>query len=288
VKRYPIILSGLGALTAATVLVLSFAAGASVEVTSDPSGAHVVLNGRAAGSTPLRLSGVSRGHHNLLLTLPGFADHSTQFTVSLRAHLAHLFGGQPIRIHAVLSPLPPGFLRVLSEPAGAQVYLDDEWVGTTPVRLTQVAPGKHCLRLSLEGYEPWVGDVAVAAGQEVEVRAALRSRFVAYYLGRLKENPGDLVAYTELVHHLVVAGDFAAALQHIEAGLQVALAAPDTSEKHRFFDELARIYTRQYEYPLETREKTIRPQILALVEKALQKYPNSPALLRTHRQMKAH
>jgi hypothetical protein len=49
-----------------------------------------------------------------------------------------------------------GALAVVTQPAGATVWLDGENVGVTPLDLTAVKPGNHSLRLTLDGHsEVW-------------------------------------------------------------------------------------------------------------------------------------
>jgi hypothetical protein len=68
---------------------------------------------------------------------------------------------------------PPGILRVLTEVLGAKVTLDDAPAGKTPLARV-VRPGRHKIRVELEGYadaEPvWV---EVPSGGVVEHRARL-------------------------------------------------------------------------------------------------------------------
>jgi tetratricopeptide (TPR) repeat protein len=46
-------------------------------------------------------------------------------------------------------------LQVDSTPPGGAVFLDDEFVGTTPVSIDLTAKGPHLFRIERRGYEPW-------------------------------------------------------------------------------------------------------------------------------------
>jgi PEGA domain/PKD domain len=52
-------------------------------------------------------------------------------------------------------PLAPGTgsLSVITEPAGAQVYVDDVLRGTSPATVQDLSPGSHTLRLERDGYQ---------------------------------------------------------------------------------------------------------------------------------------
>ena len=67
----------------------------------------------------------------------------------------------------------PGVLQLESRPTGAQVHLDDRLVATTPLRLYDVAPGSHTVRIELEGYQPWSTSVKVEAGSLARIAASL-------------------------------------------------------------------------------------------------------------------
>lgn len=82
--------------------------------------------------------------------------------------------------HRVGLPTPtptPAFggIAITSEPAGADVYLDNTIRGITPVTLTGVANGDHALLLRLDGYEDYRRTLAVTGDTPV-VHAVLSSR----------------------------------------------------------------------------------------------------------------
>ena len=71
---------------------------------------------------------------------------------------------------APAAPPPPepvaivGTLRVDSDVAGAQVFIDRRFLGTTPVVAENIAPGSHQLNVSVEGFESIVQTVDVEPG----------------------------------------------------------------------------------------------------------------------------
>jgi hypothetical protein len=69
-----------------------------------------------------------------------------------------------------------GFLVVHSTPGGAQVYVDDQPMGTTSSEGKLRLPlkrGPHTVRLTLLGYVDWEGTTTLTAGRSVTVEAAL-------------------------------------------------------------------------------------------------------------------
>jgi hypothetical protein len=66
-----------------------------------------------------------------------------------------------------------GALYVLSHPAAARVFVDGQYVGSTPLLVTNVPPGTKTVRLELPGHKTWSSSVRVTAGQRLRVAASL-------------------------------------------------------------------------------------------------------------------
>jgi hypothetical protein len=79
---------------------------------------------------------------------------------------------------AATSPTPPAStgrasLELASLPTGARAFVDDQPVGTTPLRLVDVAPGRKRIRFELPGHASWSTTVTVAQGEARRVAASL-------------------------------------------------------------------------------------------------------------------
>jgi hypothetical protein len=57
-------------------------------------------------------------------------------------------------------------------PDGAEVYVDDNFVGNTPATL-KIPLGKHKVKVSEKGYANWEKDISVFAGSDVNMKATL-------------------------------------------------------------------------------------------------------------------
>jgi hypothetical protein len=66
-----------------------------------------------------------------------------------------------------------GTIDVSSTPRGAEVYLDNQFQGTTPVTITGVSPGTHTVELRLGGYEIWTTSGTMEGGGSATVQATL-------------------------------------------------------------------------------------------------------------------
>jgi hypothetical protein len=145
----------------------------SIYATSLPQGASVYVDGVYYGPAPQIASGLSPGYHQVRLSLEGFQDWSGQVLVT---------SGGTTTVSQTLSASPTtpptvvpgtGTLGVSSSPAGAQVFLDNVYMGITPITLTQVSAGSHVVLLKLSGYADWQVTAQVAAGQTTPVSATL-------------------------------------------------------------------------------------------------------------------
>jgi hypothetical protein len=79
-------------------------------------------------------------------------------------------GPSVVPVNAVSSG--KGSVTVSSTPDGADVYVDDNFVGNAPATL-KLSPGKHTVKVSQDGYKAWSKDISVFADSDVNLKAAL-------------------------------------------------------------------------------------------------------------------
>lgn len=60
-----------------------------------------------------------------------------------------------------------------SRPGAAELYINGDFRGTTPVNL-ELEAGSHEIEFRLEGFEPWKRTLVVVAGDSTRVMATLR------------------------------------------------------------------------------------------------------------------
>ena len=75
-------------------------------------------------------------------------------------------------------------MRVTSETRGAMVYLDEAFMGSTPVRRDGVEPGAHQLRVEKEGHVGWAKEIEVPAGATLRGQGAADGAARAAHAGR--------------------------------------------------------------------------------------------------------
>ena len=75
--------------------------------------------------------------------------------------------------HATPDANSAGSLLVTSRPSGAQVFVDDNLVSTTPFMISNVAAGVRHLRIELSGYKIWTTSARIRPGARFRVSAIL-------------------------------------------------------------------------------------------------------------------
>jgi hypothetical protein len=65
-----------------------------------------------------------------------------------------------------------GTVNVTSNPDGADVYVDGQFVGNCPAVL-KLKPGKHTVSVNLSGHRDWSREITVESGSEVRLTAML-------------------------------------------------------------------------------------------------------------------
>jgi hypothetical protein len=143
-----------------------------IYVSSSPGGASVTLDGNAVGQTPntgsLKLNNVAAGEHTVGLSLAGYSPYSARTSVSPNT---------VSEVSAILQPGAPvsgtGALDVTSTPAGANVLIDNQFMGITPLNLYAVATGTHTVTIQMAGYTDYMTTTPVNAGATSTVSAAL-------------------------------------------------------------------------------------------------------------------
>jgi serine/threonine-protein kinase len=142
---------------------------ASLELTSEPPGAKVAIDGKETDQvTPVVLRSLAPGEHRVQLTKPGFKPYAAEVTLEAGK-------SQPLE-KVILTPegLAPeapkkGFVTVEANVPG-KVFVDGVAAGPAPVSRFAVSPGTHELRF--EGAAPGVARttrVEVKAGEETKV-----------------------------------------------------------------------------------------------------------------------
>ncbi len=128
-------------------------------VRTEPGDAEIYIGGKASGRGEVRLSGLSPGELEVKASRSGYGEDRKQ--VAVRS------GG---RTEVMLRlPLLTGSLSVKTEPSGAEVVINGQSRGRTPLELMNMSPGSLKVRVSREGYESREETVSVVGGESRQV-----------------------------------------------------------------------------------------------------------------------
>jgi hypothetical protein len=74
-------------------------------------------------------------------------------------------------------PLPDktGSVTINSSPSGAEVYLDNEYHGTTPAAIRAIPAGNHTIEIRERGYITWSRNITVTSGSNASFSPSLVS-----------------------------------------------------------------------------------------------------------------
>ncbi len=225
----------------------------SLAITSDPAGAEVYLDGDYVGTTvlnkPVKVDDLIEGRYNVKLIAGGYVDWQGEIVVMPKM-------SQSFNVPLIAKP---GSMTISSEPPEAEVYLDNNLVGKTPLTLKEVAEGEHDLRIVKETYKEWTRKVVVRSFQPTDVKVSLevlpaliivRSEPAGadvYFMGRNRGTtpvtlsnltPGEVVLrltktnYEEWVTSLLVAPDERREIDAVlvqQVGLLSVTSIPDSA-----------------------------------------------------------
>jgi len=143
----------------------------TVELTTDPPGATITVNGVERGVTPATLPNIPKGLASIAVKLAGYREETRELRVT---------PGDRQTLALTLKALPAR-LNVVSSPEQARVFMDNDYQGKTPVTISPIVPGTHELRVELAGHAPVTRSVTLANGSE-----ATEEFRMASVLGRLE------------------------------------------------------------------------------------------------------
>ena len=125
-----------------------------IEVTSDPDGAEVTVNGQPRGTTPVTVRDVPKGRTTVTLKKHGFDEETREIT---------MVAGDSQTLFVKLNGLP-GTMSLSSVPDGARFYVNDQPHGKGPISLTNLKPGEYTIRVEKDGYATATKTVSLENG----------------------------------------------------------------------------------------------------------------------------
>jgi hypothetical protein len=128
---------------------------ATLKVQSQVPNAEVFVDGSSLGRAPIDRNDLDPGKHYIVVHKDGFTDFKREVV---------LLENQSITMVADLSAT--GSLRILSSPEGAEVKIDGELIGKTPVQRDAVSSGDHIVEFKMGGFFDHKETMKIEGGRE--------------------------------------------------------------------------------------------------------------------------
>ena len=127
-----------------------------ISVSTTPSNAEIYLDGEYLGTSPMTIPNVEQGKHTVLLKKDGYNEVSTSVSVTVDSESF---------LSKTLTQ-KTGSVSISTIPSNAEIYLDGEYLGTSPMTIPNVEQGKYTVLLKKDGYNEVITSVSVTADSE--------------------------------------------------------------------------------------------------------------------------
>ena len=125
-------------------------------LTSEPEGCDITFNGLSYGKTPRLIASMdAKEAYKLVLQKPGYQPRSVEVKFN---------GRTPIVRHEELI-VDSGVILVTSDPAGADVSVNGQPRGRTPLTVRDVPKGRATVTIAKQGFGEATREIAVVAGE---------------------------------------------------------------------------------------------------------------------------
>jgi hypothetical protein len=139
----------------------------SIAITSMPSGAEVFIDGQLIGIAPAVFPEILPGNHQVTLSSKGYDDWS---------HIVSVGSGRMSAINAELVAAKEitGSLAVITDPPGAEIFVDGDFKGVSPVTIPGLSAGTHTILLTLKEYANTTTNISITAGKTQKYTTGLQ------------------------------------------------------------------------------------------------------------------
>jgi len=135
-------------------------------IESSPIGATVLLDNAQKGVTPLIVESIEAGQHSIIMSYTGYE----------RLTKAIMITADDTTTVSELLIMRTGHLQIVSNPVGADVHINEEYKGKTPLTLEYMNIGDYFLKIEYEGYEENVSKVTVEWNKTIPINRPLTAK----------------------------------------------------------------------------------------------------------------
>ena len=126
-----------------------------LSIDSSPTDAVIMIDGQIKGKTPYTINQIKSGSYNIQLSKDLYHTYEENFIIT---------DGSDNERDIQLTPAF-GKLSIVSNPVGAEVFIDGQSRGKTPFELDEFPSGKYFLRVSYALYETIEKEIFIEDGQ---------------------------------------------------------------------------------------------------------------------------
>ncbi len=166
-----------------------------LRVVAVPRDSRVYINGEFEGEAPVEIEEISPGSHSIRVTSRGHAEQSRTVDISRGQQLVEEFQLER----------NSGTLQIVTRPAGVNVNINGEFMGTTqpgsdasdvvsrPLLIDMLSQGSHTLQLIREGYEFETKRFFITMDQVTALDESLERQFIPNVLVRIGAGRDDVI-----------------------------------------------------------------------------------------------
>jgi hypothetical protein len=136
-----------------------------VFIFSNPSGGDIYIDGKFKGKTNTLIK-LKPGDYRIQVTKTGYYGHHKDVTVP---------SGRQISLDFHLMEQGSGSLLITTSPPGAQVFLNGELFGQTPLEKKYLKAASHSLLIIKDGYKSLTENISIAKGETLKLNFNLSS-----------------------------------------------------------------------------------------------------------------
>jgi len=133
-------------------------------IETEPTNAHVQIDGQPRGPTPLKIEFLPSGNYRIGITQNLY--ESVEKTILVE-------DGKTLTIMEKLKPAF-GLLTITGEPSGAEVFIDDEKIGVIPINEYRLSTGFKQVCVQTPNYHPYYTQTEIRLSQTAKVDVELQ------------------------------------------------------------------------------------------------------------------
>jgi len=147
--------------------------GVALDLSSDPPGAQVILNGVATGVTPLHLTDQAPGEYQVVMNLPGFDPATKTLTAESRTEVSLVLSRSVAKVSPLLIYRPSHVIGFLGRP---NIKINGKVrgeIGNGNYWATELPPGEYDITLSQFGTSDTTAHVEITPGKSTYLEVSI-------------------------------------------------------------------------------------------------------------------